>query len=263
MGLSVVLIAHEEAHRIARCLESLLWPDEIVVVVSEQTTDGTVEVARRFTDRVFVRRFEGFSDQRGWADQQARGDWIMWVDCDEVVPDGLAREIQETLASPRFKAYRVPRLDYMFGRWIRHGGWYPQYHVRLYRRGAARWVGDVHEKVEVAATLGTLCHPMLHYSHGRVGDWVAKMTRYTSLEAEAMHEAGVRMTLPRLLAEPPLYSGYKYIWQQGWRDGAHGLALALLLGCYRLVRNLKLWDLQQSQKGPVELDDCPPRTSRS
>jgi glycosyltransferase involved in cell wall biosynthesis len=263
MGLSVVLIAHQEAHRVSRCLESLRWAEEVIVVVSEQTTDGTAEAARRFTDRVFVRKFEDFPDQRGWADRQALGEWILSVDCDEVVPEGLAREIQETLTSPRFQAYRVPHLDYMFGRWIRHGGWYPQYHVRLYRRGAARWDREVHEKAVVAAPLGTLRHPILHYSHGRVSDWVAKMARYTSLEAEAMRQAGVHMTLPRLLAEPALYSGYKYIWQQGWRDGAHGLALALLLGCYRLVRNLKLWDLQQSQRGPAEPDDCPPRTFRS
>jgi glycosyltransferase involved in cell wall biosynthesis len=262
VSLSAVIIAQDEANRIARCLESLRWADEIVVVVSQQTTDATAEIARRFTGRVLVRRFEGFSDQRDWADRQASGDWILSVDCDEVVPDDLAREIRETLAAPRYQAYRVPHLDYMFGKWIRHGGWYPQYHVRLYERGQAQWNHDVHEKAEIATPLGTLRHPIRHYSHGRVADWVAKMARYTSLEAEGMYRAGVRMTLPRLLAEPPLYSGYKYFWQQGWRDGAHGLVLALLLGCYRLVRNLKLWDLQQSQRGPVEPDDCPPPISR-
>lgn len=263
MTLSAVIIAHDEAHRIARCLESIRWAEEIVVVVSEQTTDATAEVARGFTDRVLVRRFEGFSDQRDWADGQAGGDWILSVDCDEVVSSELAREIRETLVAPGFRAYRVPHLDYMFGKWIRHGGWYPQYHVRLYERGQARWSRDVHERADVATPLGTLQNPIRHYAHEHVADWLAKMARYTSLEAEGMHRAGVRMTVPRLLAEPPLYSGYKYFWQQGWRDGAHGLVLALLLGCYRLVRNLKLWDLQQSQKGPVESDDCPPPTSRS
>jgi glycosyltransferase involved in cell wall biosynthesis len=263
MTLSAVIIAHDEEHRIARCLESVRWADELVVVVSEQTTDATAAVAKGFTDRVLIRRFEGFSDQRGWADEQATGDWILSVDCDEVVPEDLTREIRETMVSPRFQAYRIPHLDYMFGKWIRHGGWYPQYHVRLYARGQARWNRDIHERAEVAVPVGTLRHPIRHYSHGRVDDWVAKMARYTSLEAEGMDRAGVRMTWTRLLAEPPLYSGYKYFWQQGWRDGAHGLVLAMLLGCYRLARNLKLWDLQQSRRGPAEPDDCPPPTSPS
>ena len=263
MTVSAVLIAHNEAHRIERCLESVRWADEIIVVVSQQTTDTTAEIANRFSNKVLVRRFEGFSDQRAWADQQATGDWILSVDCDEVVPTELAHEIRETLTAPRFQAYRVPHLDYMFGKWIRHGGWYPQYHTRLYERRLGRWDRDVHERVSIAAPLGILRHPILHYSHGRVADWVGKMARYTSLEAEAMHRSGARMTLTGLLVEPPLYFGYKYFWQQGWRDGMHGLALALLLGCYRMVRNLKLWDLQQAARGPRESADCPPSTPRS
>lgn len=263
MKLSAVLIAHNEAHRIARCLDSVRFADEIVVVVSATTTDESETIARRYTDRVFRREFKGFSDQRQWADQQATGDWILSVDCDEVVPEGLAAEIRAVLAAPRHSGYRIPHLDYMFGRWIRHGGWYPQYHRRLYRRGAAQWTRDVHEYVTLPGDLGTLEHPILHYSHARVSDWVNKMARYTTLEAEAKVAAGRRPSAWRTLLEPPLYAGYKYVYQQGWRDGWHGLALALLLGCYRLVSHLKHWDLHQAAKGPKEAPECPPRTSRS
>ena len=261
--LSAVLIAHDEGHRLARCLESLRWADEIVVVVSTQTTDDTVEVARRFTDRVFTRAFTGFSDQRQWANEQARGEWILSVDCDEVVPESLAKEVRATLAAPAYAAYRVPHLDYMFGRWIRHGGWYPQLHVRLFRPDRARWERDVHEGVTVDGPIGRLENPILHFSHPRVENWLAKMSRYTTLEAKAMQERGVRMTPLRLVCEPPLYAGYKLFVKQGWRDGAHGLALALLLGTYRMVRNLKLWDLQQSASGPKESEACPPSMPRS
>jgi hypothetical protein len=181
-----------------------------------------------------------------------------------VVTPELAAEIRVAARPNGPAAYRVPRLDHMFGRWIRHGGWYPQYHVRLFRRAGTVWTGAVHETPTVAGDgLGTLREPMLHHSHARVSDWVCKMAQYTTLEAEALHRAGRRAGVASLLFEPPAYAAYKFFIQQGWRDGMHGLALALLLGCYRLLRNLKLWDLRQSERGPREPADCPPSTPRS
>jgi glycosyltransferase involved in cell wall biosynthesis len=261
--LSATLIAHDEAERVGRCLESLRWADEIVVVVDARTTDATAEIARRFTDRVLVHEFVDYADQRQWAADQARGEWIFWVDCDEVVPEPLAREIQTTLRAPRCDAYLLPRRDYMFGKWINHGGWYPQLQMRLYRRSLGRWRGAVHETIEFSGSVGRLAECVLHYSHRRVRDWVAKMERYTTMEAQALHDAGRRASWATILLEPVLYFGYKYLVQQGWRDGLHGLALASLLGCYRMIRNLKLWDLQQATSGPREPEDRPPSATRS
>ena len=161
MSVTAFIIARDEERRIERCLDSLGWADEIVVVVDDRTADATAEVARRHTDRVFVRRFEGYPAQRQFAQDQARSDWVFWVDCDEVVAPGLAQEIGEALEQPRFAAYRVPRRDYMFGRWIRHGGWYPQYHVRLYRREGVEWSRRVHEVPEIRGDVGTLREPVL------------------------------------------------------------------------------------------------------
>lgn len=258
MRLSATIIALDEADRIVPCLDSLRWADEIVVVVDDRTRDGTEAIARRYTGQVFRRGFAGYADQRQWADDQTTGEWILSLDCDEVVPRALAEEIRAALARPEFVAFRIPHLDYMFGKWIRHGGWHPQYHVRLYRKGVARWGRSIHERVSVEGRAGTLANPILHYAHARVSDWVDKMARYTTVEAEEMHRAGTRMGVARILLEPPLYAGYKLMVQQGWRDGLHGLALALLLGCYRLVRDLKVWDLHQAARGPREPGDCPP-----
>lgn len=257
--VTATIIAHNEGHRIARCLDSIRWVDEIIVVVDDRTCDDTVEVARRYTDRVHVRRFEGFSAQRQWADEQAKGDWIFSIDCDEIVSADLLDEIQRELKAPKFEAYRIPHLDYMFGKWIQWGGWYPQFHTRLYRRDKASWARDVHEKVSIEVPVGTLQNPLLHFSHGRVDNWVNKMSLYTTIEAQAMQRAGAPVGAMRILLEPPLMFGYKYFVLQGWRDGMHGLALALLLGCTRLVRNLKAWDLRQAARGPVESPDRPPR----
>ena len=262
MRLGATLIARDESRHIAACLESLHWVDEIVVVVDDRTVDDTADVARRFTPHVHLRTFSGYSDQRQWADQRSSCDWVFSVDCDERVSADLAAEIRAVLSAPRHAAYRIPHLDYIFGKWIRHGGWYPQYHVRLYRRDAATWCRDVHEGVTANGSVGRLVQPIHHFAHARVEDWVDKLARYTTLEARAMWEGGERMNLARLLLEPPGYAFSKLIVQQGWRDGAHGLALALLFGCYRLVRNLKLWDLQQSSRGPIESEQCPPSMSR-
>jgi glycosyltransferase involved in cell wall biosynthesis len=261
--LSAVVIAGNEAHRIARCLNALRFCDEVLVVVDANATDGTADAAKPHADRVLVRAFDDFSSQRNWAEAQAAGDWILVVDCDEQVTPELAAEVRSAAQRADADAYRIVRLDYMFGKWIRHGGWYPQYHVRLFKRGATRWVGDVHERIEVNGTLGTLRAPILHFSHARVEDWVNKMARYTTIEARSLHAAGRRAGVWQILCEPPLYFGYKYVVQQGWRDGWHGLVLALLLGGYRMIVYLKLWDLRQSERGPGEREDCPPSTSRS
>lgn len=248
MRITATLIARDEGHRIARCLESLGWVNEIVVVVDDRTVDDTVAVSRKFTEHVHVRPFEDFAQQRQWALDQSTGEWILWVDSDEVVTPELASEMREAVTRVGAVAYRTPRQDYMFGKWIRHGGWYPQYHVRLFRRTAGRWTAPVHERFQVDGEIGTLQHAMLHFSHERVADWVAKMDKYTTPEAEQLAASGKRVTWWQLLVEPPAYFGYKYLVQQGWRDGMHGLVLAGLLGCYRLVRNVKWWDLQQQKE---------------
>ena len=228
-------------------------------MVDEGTTDDTAEVARRYTDRVLSRPFRGFSDQRRWADEQATSEWILSLDCDETIPAALAEEIQAELRSPRHAAYQVPHLDYMFGKWIRWGGQFPQYHIRLYRRDASRWTNLIHERIDLPEReVGRLAHPILHYAHLRVTDWIGKMARYTTLDAERMAQAGERAPWWRLLVEPPLYLGYKFVVQQGWRDGMHGLALAMLHATYRFVRNVKLWDLQQSAARSPEPQEAPP-----
>lgn len=258
MRVSAVLIARDEAARIARCLESLRWVDEVVVVVDDATRDDTERLAREAGARVFVRAFDSFSGMRAFADEQASGDWVLSVDCDEVVSAPLAAEVRGVLDSPH-TAFRVPHLDWMFGRWIRHGGWTPQYHYRLYRRGRAQWARPIHERVEFEGTIGTLREPLLHFSHLRVSDFVNKMARYTTTEAEANLAAGRSTNVLRMLAEPPLYFGYKFVWQQGWRDGMHGFVLAVLMATYRLLVHLKTWDLVQAKRGDRESRECPPR----
>lgn len=255
--ITATIIARDEADCIARCLESLSWVDQIVVVVDDRTLDDTYLIAQRYTQDVHVRPFRGYSDQRQWAAEMAGGEWILCVDCDEIVPGALQKEIVGAIAENRHTAYRIPHLDYMFGKWIRHGGWYPQYHIRLFQKRCTHWSGDVHEKPIVTGSIGTLETPLLHFSHTRVSDWVEKMSRYSTLEAQAIVSSGGCSRLWHILLEPIGMFGYKFVAQQGWRDGMHGLTLAMLLACSRLVRNLKVWDLTHAGRMKTEFLDDP------
>lgn len=248
MSLTINVIARDEEHRIGDCLRSVSWADERIVVVDDRTTDATAEVARALGARVEVRAFEGYSAQRRWAESISAGEWVMWIDADERASQALASEVSAVMSRKDAVAFRVPRLDFMFGRWIRHGGWYPQYHVRLFRRGCVRWEGLVHERAIPDGPLGTLREPVRHYAHHSVEEWVGKMTRYTSLEAEAMYATGERVGIVRLAIEPLAYGLYKLLWQRGFLDGTHGLALAGLMTCYRFLRNLRVWDLARLSK---------------
>ena len=260
-SISVTVIARDESRHIGACLGSVSWADEIVVVVDDRTTDDTEQIARTITDRVFRRRFDGYSQQRQWAADHATHEWVLSVDCDERVPPALAREIREAVAAKFWNAYRIPHREQAFGRWIEHGGWYPQYHLRLFRRQAAQWTGEIHESVAIRGHLGTLKHPIEHIGHESVEGWVKKLDRYTSIEAHAMVFHGRRVNPIGIAATTVARFLYHYFWRQGWRDGAHGLVLAGLMSCYSFVRGVKQWDLERHRRRDPDAHDPSPGSS--
>lgn len=252
-SIAAVLIVQDEAHQLRDCLATLAWADEIVVV-DGGSRDGTADLARALGGRVVERTFTDFADQRNFALAQATAEWVLMIDADERVTENLRDEIREAVRRPGCDAYRVPHLDYMFGRWIRHGGWFPQYHLRLARRSGARWDRPVHEVLTVDGKVGTLREPLLHFAHADVRDFIRKLNRYTDDEVERQW-AGRRPPWWRVLWEPPLYFAYKYFVQSGWRDGGHGFILAQLMAFYRFSRLAKAW----TRSRPAEDRSAPPR----
>lgn len=243
MKLSVVIITKNEERNIRECLETVNWADEIIVVDSF-STDNTVEIARGYTDKVFQRAFTNYADQRNFAASLASCPWILVVDADERVTPDLKAEIQQVLSDNSFSGYRIPHLDYIFGKPIRHGGWYPQYHVRLYRKDMGRWEGEVHEKVILEGKVGCLRNPLIHYSHLRIANFLHKLNQYTSVEADYLYRRGQRTNILKLIFWPPVVFVYKYFYRLGFLDGFHGLVLAVLLACYHFVKHAKLLELQ-------------------
>jgi glycosyltransferase involved in cell wall biosynthesis len=245
--LSVTVITRDEAADIGEALQSVLWADEIVVVDS-QSCDGTVEVARQYTDRVVVREWPGYVDQKNYAASIASHDWILSLDADERVTLALAEEIQSALAAaPVQAAFDVPRVTWHLGRWIRTTDWYPDYQRRLYDRRACRWTGQyVHEAVSTEGSVGRLRAELQHYAYRDIADHLETIDRYTTYAARQMHERGQRAGPLEIAGHPPLAFLRNYIAHGGIRDGVPGFIISAMNSYYVFLKFAKLWERQHA-----------------
>ena len=243
--LSATLITRNEERNIAEALESVSWADEIVVVDSG-SRDATVEICRRFTDKVLHRDWTGYVDQKNFALSQARNDWILSIDADERPSPGLCLEIQE-LARKGFRkpGYRIPRVAFFMGRWIRHGDWYPDYQLRLFDRRCGRWAGGrVHESVRTGQSPELLRGEIYHYTYRSLSDYLGRLETYSSLAALDYDEQGRTATPLRLLGNPLAAFLKAYLVRRGFLDGAPGLAVAVMGAVSVFFKYAKLYELK-------------------
>jgi glycosyltransferase involved in cell wall biosynthesis len=244
--LSVVIITHNEAADVAAALQSAAWADERIVVDSH-STDATAEIARRLADRVEIRDWPGYAAQKNYAASIARHDWILSLDADERVTPDLAREIEGVLGGePPHAGYRIPRVSWHLGRWIRSTDWYPDLQLRLYDRRAARWTGQyVHESVAAGGSVGRLRGELQHYPYRDIAEHLDTIDRYTTLAARQLHERGRRAGALRLATHPPLAFLRNYVARGGFRDGVPGLVISSLNAYYVFLKFAKLWELER------------------
>jgi glycosyltransferase involved in cell wall biosynthesis len=245
-GISAVVITLNEERNIADCLASVTWADEIVVV-DACSTDRTVELARRFTPKVFVRPWPGYGPQKNFGIEQPTADWILIVDADERVSPELQVEIRKIIALPpndKISAYRVPRRNYYYGRWVRWGGIYPDYQIRLFRKGYARYNDvQIHENLLVKGSVGTLVGHLDHFTERQIEDHFRKFGTYTTLAAQEKLKQIKRVGWSDLLIRPLVITFKTYFIKQGLRDGVHGLILSVFAGMFTFVKYSKAWDL--------------------
>ena len=246
--LSVTVIAKNEAADIGGALTSVAWADEIVVVDSE-STDDTVAIARRHTDRVVVREWPGYVDQKNYAASIASHDWILSLDADERVTPTLADEIRARLAvAPQEAAFRIPRVTWHLGQWIRTTDWFPDHQLRLYNRQSAGWTGRyVHEAVTVRGSIGTLSGELQHYPYRDISDHLETIDRYTTYAARQMHEQGRRAGLLQIAGHPPLAFLRNYLAHGGIRDGVPGFIISAMNAYYVFLKFAKLWELRNRE----------------
>jgi glycosyltransferase involved in cell wall biosynthesis len=249
--LTVTVITRDESAHIGAALESVSWADEIIVVDS-RSTDDTVAIARKHATRVEERDWPGYSAQKNYAAQIAANDWILSLDADERVTPALADEIRQTLdGGPAARGYRVPRVTWYLGRWIRSTDWYPDYQLRLYDRRAGTWNGRrVHESVTLEGTPGLLRHELQHFAYRDISDHLATIDRYTTLAAEQWLAEGRRTNAVEMFVHPRLAFIRNYLLRGGIADGAAGLLVSNLNSYYVFLKFAKLWELQQAASSP-------------
>lgn len=241
--LSAVLITRNEAAHIEEALASVSWADERLVVDSG-STDDTVARASRAGARVVAREWPGYGAQKNHAASIAAHDWILSLDADERVSPALADEIRATLAGePAARGYRIPRVTFYLGRWIRSTDWYPDPQLRLYDRRAGRWLERrVHESVRLDGTPGRLRGELLHHAYRDLAHHVSTIDRYTTLAAEQMWEDGRRAGVLQLVAHPPAAFLRNYLLRGGARDGTVGFVISALNAYYVFLKLAKLWE---------------------
>jgi glycosyltransferase involved in cell wall biosynthesis len=242
--LSVTIITRDEAADIEAALQSVSWADEIIVVDSE-SRDDTVTIARRHTERVIVRPWPGYIAQKNYAASIASHDWILSLDADERVTPALRDEIRAVLdGNQGVDGYRIPRVTFHLGRWIRTTDWYPDYQLRLYDRRAGEWTGRyVHESVKVRGRIDRLRGELQHFAYRDIADHLETMDRYTTAAARQMFEEGRRAGFVEIAGHPPLAFLRNYLLKGGIRDGLPGLVISAMNAMYVFLKFAKLWEL--------------------
>jgi glycosyltransferase involved in cell wall biosynthesis len=243
--ISVIIITGNEEKNLRDCLISVNWADEIIVVDSE-STDSTVKIAKEFTDKVFIRKWDGFVPQKTYALSLAKNDWILSLDADERVTPELANEISSmNLASNKFDAYKIHRDNYFIGKKITSCGWGSDYQLRLFKKSKIKLTDRlVHERFIVEGNVFKLKNSMTHYSYLNLKDGFKKINEYSTLEANEKY-LKKRVAGISIVFKPVIAFLHHYLLKKGFADGKHGLIVSLMHAMTKLQVQMKMWELKK------------------
>ena len=247
LKLSVIIITQNEEKNIRACLESIAWVDEIVVV-DAYSQDETVAICREFTENIFQRKWPGFAEQKRFALEQATGHWIISLDADEELTAEARDEIRAFLAEAPAdcSGCSFPRQSFYLGRWIRHGGWYPDRKLRLVRRGRARWTGDdPHDKLTPDGPVHNLGGNINHYVYRDISHQLGTVDSFSTITARQWHDQGRRAGVAVMLAKTMGKFFETYIWKLGLLDGMPGFIISVISSYYVFLKYAKLWELER------------------
>lgn len=264
--ISAVVLTHNAEATLEQTFKSLTWCDEIVLI-DDNSTDKTVEIAKKYQARVFTRSLsDDFSAQRNFGLAKARGEWVVFVDSDEVVSKELVSEARlichagldpasqwdsgsgagMTQGNRRSKSpsgYFIRRNDWFLGRWLKHGETANVRLLRLARKDAGVWERPVHEVWDVKGEIGELKNPLLHYPHPNVAQFLEEINRYSSLNARCLFDQGIMVPWWHVVAYPTAKFFLNYVWLQGFRDGMPGAVMAIMMSFHSFLTRAKLWHL--------------------
>jgi glycosyltransferase involved in cell wall biosynthesis len=251
LPLSVVIIAKNEHNRIKDCLDSVHgWVNEIILV-DDQSSDDTCAIARGYTDKIFIRTMELEGKQRNFGASKVKNDWILILDCDERLTDELKQEIAVALkGDPQIAAYWAPQINYLGDVPLNHGGWSSP-HIRLYNKNHAQWSEAVYDVIHPGFKLsagyrgGNLKSKTIHYSFTNVENFIAKINRYSTLEAIKWHLDGRRMSLGKAIWRTVDRFWRRFFGKKGYKDGFYGFVAAVLSGFHELAAYCKYREIKE------------------
>jgi glycosyltransferase involved in cell wall biosynthesis len=246
--LSVTIIAFNEENNLKDCLESVKWADEIIIVDSE-SNDRTIEIAKNYSNKVIIKKWEGFSIQKSFALANTSNELVLSVDADERVSPELKEEIILLLSSNmEFDGYYIPRRNFFLGKEIKNCGWYPDHQLRLFKK--SKTVVDsrkVHEGFLVSGKCGYLKQNLIHLTHNSLHEVFKKINEYSTLEAEELFTSKKAKPI-NIIINPFAAFLSHFIYRKGFKDGVYGLMVSLIHAATKMMTYMKIWDLQHKEK---------------
>lgn len=247
--ISAVILTKNEEKNIEKCLESVSWCDERIVI-DDYSQDKTVEIVKKSGAIVFQHKLVNFSDQRNFGLEKANGDWILFVDADERVSPALCFEINQHINNPieNNTGFNFRRIDNMFGQEMRYGEASALKFLRLAKKGSGKWKGDVHEEWVISGKVLSLNNPLYHFPHQSVEEFISEINRYTDLRANELYAINVKTNWLLIILYPKFKFIYNYLFKLGFLDGIPGLISAIIMSFHSFLVRGKLWLLWQRTK---------------
>ena len=255
--ISALIHTYNEEKNIERALSSLSFADEIVLV-DMGSNDNTCEIASQFTTKIFQHPYTGFVEPaRNFGIQKTKNKWVLVIDADEEIGSGLARYLTSEIKNPKADFYRIPRKNIIFGKWMKHTGWWPDYQIRFFKKGAISWNDQIHgipltkgkgQEIEATENLS-----ITHHNYQTIEQFIERLNRYTNISAKQLYLSNVRFSVAKLFAMPVREFVDRFFVREGYKDGVHGLALSILQSLSESVTCLKLWELEGFKQEKIEL----------
>lgn len=242
--LSVITIAKDAEEILQDCFRSVKWADEIVIVVDDRTMDNTEAIAKKFTRKVYLKKFKNFGDQCQFALSKATGDWVLKLDTDERITPELKKEILKKIQSTQFSGYHAFFQPVFWGKEFRRSNVRIQGTVRLFRRTKTKFLPlAIHEMVEVKGKVGTLRNEIVHHCFRTISQTLDKFNNFSNLEAKQLYQAGGRTNILFMTLAPIHIFIRRFFLEKNYRNGIHGFIYSLLFAQYYLIKHLKIWEL--------------------
>ncbi len=258
--ISAVINTLNEEKKISRCLASLKGFVNEIVVVDMMSSDRTVDIAKKFGAKVFKHKRIGYVEPaRNFAISKAKYDWVVILDADEELSDGLKKYIKNEIKNPQADYYRIPRKNIIFGKWMKHSGWWPDYNIRFFKKGFVSWNEVIHS---IPMTTGrgldvpsSQENSIKHRHYSSVEEYITRMNKYTTIQAKNLNKKGIEFRWRDVLIRPASEFLRRYFAEEGYKDGLHGLTLSLLQVLSELVVYTKLWQKQKFRKRKITAED--------